>query len=55
MKMLHVSDGVAAVVAAQVRAGKSLQQIARLMGMSVEMVAVAAQKGSLIERKAHMN
>lgn len=52
MRMLHVSVDIAVVVATQVKAGKSLQQIARQMGISVEMATIALQKAFLIERKA---
>lgn len=52
MKMLHVSVDIAATVATQVKAGKSLQQIARQMGITIEVANIALQKAFLLERKA---
>jgi hypothetical protein len=50
MNYLHVSDDLAAVVATQMKAGRSLQQIARDMHVSVQVVACAASRAALIER-----
>ncbi|HYF91268.1 MAG TPA: hypothetical protein VD969_03370 [Symbiobacteriaceae bacterium] len=52
MNLLHITDDFAAIVAAQVKAGKTLHQIARDMHISIEMAASALSKWSRIHRTA---
>lgn len=50
MNLLHISDDLAATVAAQLKAGKPLQRIARDMHISLEMASAAIGRWTLIER-----
>jgi hypothetical protein len=50
MNLLHVSDDLAATVAAQMKAGKPLQRIARDMHISLEMATAAASRWTLLQR-----
>ncbi|HWI62173.1 MAG TPA: hypothetical protein VNT75_10075 [Symbiobacteriaceae bacterium] len=52
MKLQHISYDLAAVVAAQVKAGKSLDQIARAMHISVQTAAGAFSRWSLLQRES---
>lgn len=51
MNFQHISADLAAVVAAQVKAGKSLQQVARDMHISIETAIAAMSKSSLLHRE----
>lgn len=57
MNLQHISADLASVVAAQVKAGKTLHQVARDMHISIEMAISAMSKWSLINREtlAHTN
>ncbi|MDF2629664.1 MAG: hypothetical protein K0R39_3495 [Symbiobacteriaceae bacterium] len=48
----HISGDLAAVIVAQVKAGKSLQQIARDMHISVDVAQAALHKWSWVSRPA---
>lgn len=52
MNFQHISGDLAAVIAAQVKAGKSLQQIARDMHISVDVAAAALHKWSFVSQAA---
>ncbi|HYF79499.1 MAG TPA: hypothetical protein VD973_20530 [Symbiobacteriaceae bacterium] len=52
MNFQHISGDLAAVIVAQVKAGKSLQQIARDMHISVDVAAAALHKWTFVSQAA---